>query len=49
MRGGSDYERSVELGRRSGTTVWIMRGRKLFGALADEQKPAVPNDEQTSD
>lgn len=42
-------KRALELGRRTGTPVWIMRDGKLVNALADEQELAARNGEQLGD
>ena len=39
------YERALELGRRTGTPVWIMQDGRIVDALAEEREDAAKNGE----
>jgi len=42
-------KRALELGRKTGTPVWVMQDGKLVNLLADEQNSAKENGESKTD
>jgi len=42
------FDRALEIGRQTGTPVWVMQDGKLVNLLADEQKSSEPNGDRSA-